>query len=355
MNHLLLPLFLVVASFSHSQLILGGSPTAQVIAQSLAGSGVTISNISYYGPPDAISYFSSNTNNMSITNGLLLTTGSKYHATGPNNKPDAGIDQNYPGDTYPIFSSLFPSGFNHDCAKLEFDIVPSGSTLRFRYQFGSEEYPEYANTIFSDAVVILISGIGIPGGTWNMARINNGVDYYVPVITNNINNGNSGSISNPSPAVNPGFFIENGNGTNAPYNSSSDYLQYDGLTIPLTAEISVHYNETYRIMIWIADGADAIFDSGVFLEEGGITASTGENHLDNFVNVIYNPMDQMATIKITEHPGDLACSVVDLSGKTIEKSNITETTTIDLSDYAPGMYLIRVEGSNGEITKKVVR
>uniref|UniRef100_UPI0026103BCF T9SS type A sorting domain-containing protein n=1 Tax=Fluviicola sp. TaxID=1917219 RepID=UPI0026103BCF len=99
----------------------------------------------------------------------------------------------------------------------------------------------------------------------------------------------------------------------------------------------------------------ALLDSGVFIEEGGITASMDENSLDNFVNVFYNPSNQLATIKVLEYQDHLTYSIVDLSGKTMVQSQITETLSLDLSEYPPGMYFIRVEGTNGQLTKKVIR
>lgn len=334
---------------SSGQLILGGNNLQETILQSLAGSAVTISNITYQGAPEAVAYFSANTNNMSITSGLLMTTGSKYSALGPNDEAKAGVDNGYPGNSHPSFLSLFPTSTYQNCARIDFDLVPKGNTLKIKYQFGSEEYPESVGSSLVDAFAIYVMGEGVYNE--NIARI--GPNSYIT--TNNINNGNPNGINGSVPASNPSYFIENGNGNNAPYNSSDSYLQYDGFTVPLIATTHVHPGFTYHIIILIADGGDASFDSGVFIEEGGITASIDENSLDNFVNVFYNSETQKATIEITEHQDNLTYSVVDLSGKTIVNSPITETTTLDLSNYSSGMYLITVESTNGKISKKIIR
>ena len=340
----------LLPAVSFGQLILGGNNPQDIVTQVLSGSGVNISNITYTGSSEAISYFSANTQNMSFHSGLLITTGYRNLAMGPNNDSKSRIDNGYPGS---ILVDGLASSQSHNAAILAFDLIPSGDTLKIRYIFGSEEYPEYVGNSYTDVFAIFMEGPGIPGSQ-NIAKLPNGD----PITVNKVNNGNPGGTGSGIPAcaaTNPQYFVDNGNGNQAPYNSSNTYLQFDGLTVPLTAKRAVIPGQTYHIIIVIAEGGDGIFDSGAFIEEGGITASTGENNLNNFVNVIYNPMDQQATVKITEYQGSLTYSVIDLSGKTMTQSKITETTTIDLSNYTSGMYLIRITGSNGQIIKKVIR
>lgn len=349
----LFSLIIISQSFlASSQLINGGGNPNDFIANIFSNTNISISNVVYHGPSGAVSYFSANVQNMPFSSGLLMTTGNANIASGPNNHSEMGIDNHYPGYA-PLTSMLGAQTYNS--AVISFNVIPYGDTLRIRYVFGSEEYPEYVCSQFGDGFAIYISGPGIPAGGQNIARL----PHNNKTITiNNVNNGNPGGTGSgigACSASSPQYFVDNGNGNQAPYNSNNTYLQFDGLTVPLTAKSAVTPGQTYQIILAIADAGDGIFDSGVFLEEGGITASIGENHLDNFVNVIYNPMNQLATIKITEHQGNLTYSVVDLSGKTIEQSKITETTSIDLSNYTSGMYLIHIEDSKGQITKKVVR
>ena len=344
---------LIIFSYSFlasSQLITGGNNPADFIASALSSDNVSISNVNYTGYYGAVCYFMANTQNMPFHSGLLMTTGHSNVAPGPNDESNAGVDNNTPGYA-PLTSIVNAPTYNS--AVISFDVIPYGDTLRIRYVFGSEEYPEYVCSQFGDGFAIYISGPGIPGSQ-NIARLPNGV----PITLNNVNGGNpggTGSGISACGATNPQYFVDNGNGNQTPYNSSNTYLQFDGLTVPLTAKSAVVPGQTYQIILAIADAGDGIFDSGAFIEEGGITASTGENNLDNFVNVLYNPMDQRATIQITEYQDNLVCSIIDLSGKVMQQFKITETTTIDLSDYSSGMYLIRVEGSKGQLTKKVVR
>ncbi len=344
---------LIIASQSFlasSQLITGGNNPTDFIANALSSNNVSISNVSYSGYYGAVSYFSANVQNMPFNSGLLMTTGIANIAVGPNNQANAGVDNTNPG--YNQLTSIVGAP-TYNASIISFDVIPYGDTLKIRYVFASEEYPEYVCSQFGDGFAIYISGPGIIGNQ-NIAHLPNGV----PITLNNVNGGNpggTGSGISACAATNPQYFIDNGNGNQAPYNSSNSYLQFDGLTVPLTAKSAVIPGQTYQIILAIADAGDGIFDSGVFIEEGGITAGIDENTLDNFVSITYNSSNQLATIKITEYQDNLTYSVVDLSGKTMEQSKIAETTSIDLSDYASGMYLIRVEGSKGQITKKVVR
>lgn len=340
----------VIPVISFGQLIVGGNNPNDFIASALSSNNVSISNVSYYGYYGSVCYFSANVQNMPFTSGVLMTTGRTNIAIGPNNEANAGVDNGFEG--YGPLTSMLGTQ-THNASIVSFDVIPYGDTLKIRYIFASEEYPEYVGSQFVDGLLIFISGPGLPGNQ-NIARLPNGASTTV----NNVNNGNPGGTGSgigASPAVNPQYFVTNGNGNQAPFNSSNTYLEFDGLTVPLTAKSAVIPGQTYHIIIAIADAGDGVYDSGAFIEEGGITASTGENNLENFVNVIYNSANQQATIKITEYRDNLSYSIVDLSGKTIEQSKITETTTVDLSNYSSGLYLIRVAGSNGQITKKVVR
>lgn len=333
-----------------SQLITGGNNPDDFISSALSSANVSISNVNYIGYNGAVSYFSANVQNMPFSSGLLMTTGTTHIAVGPNNQANAGIDNNYAGYS-PLTSMLGATTYNSSV--ISFDVIPYGDTLRINYIFASEEYPEYVCSQFGDGFAIYISGPGITGSQ-NIARLPSSATITI----NNVNNGNPGGTGSgigACGATNPQYFVNNGNGSQAPYNSSNTYLEFDGLTVPLTAKSAVTPGQTYQIIIAIADAGDGIFDSGAFIEEGGITASSGENTLDSFVSVLYNPSNQQATIKITEHQNNLNYSILDLSGKVMAQAKITETTLVDMSNYSSGMYLIQVEDSNGKISKKVIR
>ncbi len=247
-----------------------GMTPAQLVQNVLLGSGVTVSNIQFTGSGGAIGSFNAAGTNLGIANGVLLTTGTVLNTGegphGPNNKPNAGIDNGTPG--YPQLGSLLPSGtLTFNASVLEFDFIPYSDTVRFKYVFASEEYPEYVGQIFNDVFAFFISGPGIPGGTQNMAKIP-GTGTIIAI--NNVNNGSA----NAGPCTNCAYYVNNGTGANAPYNSSANYLQYDGFTKVLEAVSQVQCGQTYHLKIAIADVGDGIFDSGIFLEANSLSSKT---------------------------------------------------------------------------------
>lgn len=243
---------------------------AQLVQNVLLGSGVTVSNIQFTGSGGAIGDFSAPGTNLGIANGILLTTGTVLNTGegphGPNNKPNAGIDNGTGG--YGPLTNLLPNGTQtYNASVLEFDFIPYSDTVRFKYVFASEEYPEYVGQIFNDVFAFFISGPGIPGGTQNMAKVP-GSNTIIAI--NNVNNG----TSNSGPCMNCAHYVNNGTGSNAPFNGSSNYLQYDGFTSVLEAVSQVQCGQTYHLRIAIADVGDGIFDSGIFLEANSLTSKT---------------------------------------------------------------------------------
>ncbi|MFN5984115.1 MAG: choice-of-anchor L domain-containing protein [Fluviicola sp.] len=244
-----------------------GNPSA-LVQNTLLGPGVTVMNINYSGSAQAIGSFTAGGTNLGIASGIVMTSGTVVGNAsgplGPNNSSNAGINNGAGG--YPPLSALVGGNTTFNAAILEFDFIPFSDTVRFKYVFGSEEYPEYVGTGFNDVFAFFISGPGI-AGLQNIARLHSGQ----AVTINNVNNGNP---TNGTGASNPAFFVENGNGTNSPYNSSNTFIQYDGFTKPMQAVSRVQCGETYHLIIAIADVNDGIFDSGIFLEANSLQSDT---------------------------------------------------------------------------------
>ncbi len=232
----------------------GGNPTLMV-QNTLVGSGVTVSNVTYIGAANAIGTFSTGAmaTNLGFPAGIVLASGNVSTAIGPNNLGGAGTALGTPGDA--LLNSLITTP-TYDAAILQFNFIPLSDTIKFRYVFGSDEYPEFVNSSFNDVFGFFVSG-GYDPVTWtpfnnrNIAIIPNTVS--TPVSINNVNNGNA----NAGPCTNCTYYVNNNGGM---------WLQYDGLTTVLTAWLKVIPCVSYSIKIAIADAGDQILDSGVFLE-----------------------------------------------------------------------------------------
>lgn len=258
---------LIIPLFVFGQLsTIGGIAPTQLVQNTLVGQGVTVSNVQYIGSNSAIGSFNGVNSSVGLDEGIIMTTGTINSGAdgpyGPNNKANAGID-NGGGGYAPLTNLVGTNTFN--AAVLTFDFVPQSDTVRFKYVFGSEEYPEWVGDQFNDVFAFFISGPGIPGGQQNMAII---PGTNQPVAINNVNNG----TANTGPCNNCQFYKNNGTGNNAPFNQNNFYIQYDGLTVPLEAVSPVQCGETYKLIIAVADVGDPIYDSGIFLEANSLSS-----------------------------------------------------------------------------------
>ncbi|MBK8927453.1 MAG: choice-of-anchor L domain-containing protein [Crocinitomicaceae bacterium] len=311
------------------------TPT-QLVENVLVGSGVAVSNVMYNGHPEAIGSFTGTGTNLGLSNGILLTTGTVLNSGGffggngphgPNDSGSAGIDNGEPGYT-PLTTLAGASTYN--AAILEFDFVPQSDSVKFRYVFGSDEYPEFVDGGFNDAFAFFITGPGF-GGTYNMANIPGGGGV---VSIDNINNG----TSNTGPCQNCTYYVNNGTGSNAPYNGSSFYIQYDGFTVVMEAKADVQCGETYHLVIAIADAGDGAYDSGIFLEANSLASFApieinGDLTNDHFGNN-YQMAEGCESVTVTvSRPASMAAAAESIPITVLG----TATEGVDYSNIPPSV------------------
>jgi len=261
---LLLYLGIAIPVVLRAQLITNNALNPQGLVQNvLLGNGVTVSNVTYNGSPVAIAQFTAANTTLGINSGIVLTTGTTLPngdgPQGPNDASGAGVDNNMGG--FNLLSQAINGTQTYNAAILEFDFIPYADTVRFKYVFGSDEYPEFAppnNTTYNDVFGFFISGPGITGFQ-NIAKLPNGAVV---------------SINNVNSITNPFYFVYNGDGNTAPYNQSPQYIQYDGLTKVLEAVSQVQCGQSYHLIIAIADVGDGQWDSGIFLEAASLSTLT---------------------------------------------------------------------------------
>jgi gliding motility-associated-like protein len=259
-KHILIIVFIMLTALSNAQLVTSTAQSpVQLVEDVLVGGGVDISNVVYTGDVNAIGSFNGTNTNLGLNSGIVLTTGTVLSNSdgphGPNDTESSGVDNGEPG--YQALTDIANED-TKNAAILEFDFVPQSDTIRFRYVFGSEEYPEFVNSGFNDVFAFFISGPGF-GGTFNMATIPG--TGGTPVTIDNVNDG-----------INSSFYVNNGDGTQAPQNGSSFYIQYDGFTTVIEAVAKVECGEMYHLKVAIADVSDGAFDSGIFLEANSLSS-----------------------------------------------------------------------------------
>lgn len=246
---------------------------AEELVKNLIGCGVQIGDIRYIGDAAAAGIFSGGTGIIGFENGIVICSGRAGSVVGPNKNSgtsDAFSPDRRDGELEAL--ALKPT---HDAAVLEFEFIPSSTYVTFDYVFASEEYNEYANTVYNDVFAFFLNGVNvalIPGTS-------------TAVSINNLNGGNPYGVG----AQYPAFFINNAIDTSgAPYNT-----EMDGFTTVLSVYAPVNANARNFIRLAVADCSDSILNTAVFIRAGSFSSrcpdgiSTGSS--------IYEPSSLMVT------------------------------------------------------------
>jgi len=248
------------------QLSVISNVTPEELAQKLTGNGVQVFNVHFTGDSRMAGTFynEGNTTNINIDSGIVLTTGKVSTGRGipgvdgggtsPANTVLADNDMNQPGDLDIANELGVDTSTLHDACVLEFDFIPIGDSISFKYVFSSEEYDPTYVCSFNDAFAFFISGPGITGSK-NIALVP-GTNTPVSII--NVNNVAGVTCNN-----NTRFYVDN---------TSNTYFTHDGHTTVLLAAYPVVNCQTYHLKLVITDAVDGNFDSGVFLEAKSLTS-----------------------------------------------------------------------------------
>jgi hypothetical protein len=274
MRYLLFCTLLIVMSLqtakSQITLLYPGS-TANELVDKLVGTGVTYSNAHFVG---AGSFNGSTAGNkgifsgggsiIGIQSGIIFSTGNAMWAYGPNSLPAMSC---VTGTGSEATLQAVVGNTTYDAVGVEFDFVPESNYIEFKYVFGSDEYNEFVGDVYNDAFGFFITSLNSDGLGYNQNNI-----AYVPgtgtaVAINNVNNGYAAAgAMGAGPCTNCTYYRDNGAG--------SINVEYDGLTVVLTASAVVVPCMSYRMKMVIADVADSYYDSAVFLQENSFTSPT---------------------------------------------------------------------------------
>jgi hypothetical protein len=244
-------LFILFALFSNhffGQIEVFATNNPQTIAEQLVGEAIEISNVKITGSNIQIGTFNDDLAIVGIQKGIVMASGNINNALGPNASGKAGDETTgATNDPYLIELGDKNGVTFKDAIIVEFDFIPKGTVISFKYVFASEEYPEYDQE-FPDLFGFWISGEGIAQPT-NLAKVPN-TDIEI----------NTKTISS---ADNSQYYNSNGDGNTPIFNQ---FLGYDGYTDVLVAEYEVVPCKKYHLKFAIADANDQILDSGVFIE-----------------------------------------------------------------------------------------
>ena len=232
-----------------NELNVNTSAGAMDMANAMFGDGVTVLSASYSGAGAASGTYTGGTATLGEISpgdaGVILSTGQAEDftndsgTTDTNTEPDTstrwGDDDDDAGDA-PLRTISGQEIF--DAAVLNATFVPAGDTLTMQLVFSSEEYLEFVNAGFNDAV-----------GVW----VN---DSYVPL---ELTEGGSTDIT-----VNA---INDETNANLYRDNAGDQLntEMDGTTVVLSLTAPVNPGEENDIRIAIGDGGDGAYDSNLLI------------------------------------------------------------------------------------------
>ncbi|NUY80056.1 fibronectin type III domain-containing protein, partial [Flavobacterium sp. MAH-1] len=243
----------------------------------------SVSNITYstgtnFGSVNGIGYFNKNGSTFPYEEGIVLSSGNVDNAPGPNTTNLSEGDFNWTGDADLEAIILAATGQpmnSRNASIIEFDFIPIIPNLSFNFLFASEEYGTFQCS-FSDAFAFLLTDMTDMTAPQNLAVLPNS-STPVSVVTIRDQAYNPGCAS-----VNPEYFDEyyllpeGSDPIGAPIN-------YNGVTVGLTAAATVIPGHTYHIKLAIADRSDTAYDSAVFLEGGSFNIGDielGQNFLE---------------------------------------------------------------------------
>lgn len=246
--------YLLIFNSAKAQLAVATGQTAQQLAELIAGAGVTVSNATITGSPDAIGAFTTGANatGINVNSGVVFGTGEVTEFGQPQTTFSSSV-LGTPGNPYLAGLAGITS---NDALTLEFDFVPNADLVSFNYVFGSEEHPTFScNPTFNDIFAITVQGVSVPLPETLITLV---PGTATPVSIGTVNNQGCGNAA---------YYIDN-------TIQNSPYIVFGGFTTVLTAEAAVICGETYRLRMMISDGGDSSYDTGCFVEENSLTTGS---------------------------------------------------------------------------------
>ncbi len=212
------------------------------LATAALGGGISILGATYTGDDMQASFFSGDVD-FGLTSGILLTSGDGTPEL-ENLSSGAGLFVGTAGDAQldAIVQAVYdPFEITYDAAFLNitFSVAAGTNAVKFNLVFGSEEYPEWADS-FVDIAGVFVDGI-------NYAYFDGNPLAPLSVLQSNID---------------AGYFIDNDPWSEA--TTAGLPIEYDGVSNLLSFVAPINsQTSTHTIKIAIADTGDSILDSAI--------------------------------------------------------------------------------------------
>ena len=235
------------------------NPDEDEIIDVLQGRLLTIESAAVECADTAYAIYDGDSTDTGLSKGLLLTTGRADEVSGPNDLPNMGFKNDFPGvELLDLLSARDgDTTTTHDGCSVDMDIRPDTDVMALEFTMGSEEYTECLIDQLTDIMGLFYTTAGFMGD---------------PTLNNHINMARLPGIDTVDIQV----------GTVTPFDSTtwmfyrntlgSQSIEYDGMLadggggnkfVLLTQ--NVEPCQANHLIAAIADRADSLYDSGLFL------------------------------------------------------------------------------------------
>ena len=296
--------------------------SGEVLTNSILGTGITASNISFTGNPRQGATFNGATF-LPFSDGIILSTGDASQVfTSAANLLDTSFGSSGDADLTKIYQNISgnPSGQTNDAASLQFTVTPKSNKLSFSYLFASEEFSQPVQ--YNDVFALYV-------GNQNIALIPGTAD---PVSISSVKNANC--------------YVDNTSGTS---------FGFDNYTNLMTCEADVTPNVPVTVRLVIADSSDSNYDSAVLIKADSLNFTpanapvlTNVSSSAAIGNNITADCDKQGTLYLVPK-GNYAdkAALEAASLKSTAACNGSSTTAISTSGLTAGTYqLYAVDTSN---------
>lgn len=232
-------------------------------------------NLTRDGNSAAIAFFRNLTvANETLASGVFLSTGSANAALPPDDTGYTTVNLT-PSRSETLVQVLNNGAWTYDAQRLEIVFTASAQTesLRMRWVFGTEEYPEYVHSTYNDVFGCYLFGFGAVGPAGGLFSTPPAVDSLINTSWDQLTTTQRAFLASHQIA-----FDANGNPitVNGPFFAGSQVvpaanngLEYDGSTRILTTVAPLVPGQSYKLFLVIGDTDDTNLDSGVFVSIEG--------------------------------------------------------------------------------------
>ena len=316
------------------ELTYDSNASAMQMANTIFGNGVTVTGASYSGSSYSSAIYSNGDavagNVTPGDTGVIFSTGRASHFTNSNGQSnqDTNTSTNTGGQNNNSDFNAIAGTSTYDASYMVVDFIPTDDVMTMQFVFSSEEYPEYSNSIYNDAVGVWINGTHVPLSIANTGTTINTVNQ-----TNNIN-------------------LYNDN-TSDQFNT-----EMDGFTVTMTLTIPVNAGSTNTIKIGIADVADSNYDSNLLIAADSVQTQlvalddqvTMQDSVTKTVDVLGNDINNTSgTLTITHINGAPVVAGQTITLPTGQTVKLNADGTFDIttdSDFETSSFTYEVEATD---------